>query len=214
LRCSLFCHAFATGELLRNQTNYQADRINGYFLTVAQRYENLLIFNFTDTNEQPRSVVEDALRESQAFVQAARAEAEQQRQRFLEVLTQMPAYIAVYQGPDHIKRLLENGGASITLSSEPGIGTTFTVTFGAQGTPACQKFLNVKCAIEHSLVYQSGLPIIPAVQTGFFTALWVSLATAAACLVEQAPCIANAPAAIGGAFCDLDTCEQEYHTTS
>ncbi|UOQ74108.1 PAS domain-containing sensor histidine kinase [Hymenobacter cellulosilyticus] len=42
------------------------------------------------------------LRTSQAAEQAAHAVAEQQRQRFHEVLTQMPAYIAVYQGPDHI----------------------------------------------------------------------------------------------------------------
>jgi signal transduction histidine kinase len=30
-----------------------------------------------------------------------------------------------------IKRLIENGGATITISSEPNVGTTFTVTFRA-----------------------------------------------------------------------------------
>ncbi|WP_139926213.1 PAS domain-containing protein [Hymenobacter sp. DG01] len=45
---------------------------------------------------------ERQLRESVAAEQVAHAVAEQQRQRFREVLTQMPAYIAVYQGPDHI----------------------------------------------------------------------------------------------------------------
>ncbi|RZK27662.1 MAG: ATP-binding protein, partial [Hymenobacter sp.] len=30
-----------------------------------------------------------------------------------------------------IKRLIENGGATISVSSEPGVGTTFTVTFRA-----------------------------------------------------------------------------------
>lgn len=97
-----YCEAFTTGEVQRNQTSYRADGGNGYFLTAAQRYENVLIVNFSGTNEQSRSVVEEALRESLAAEQGARAEAAQQRQRFREVLTQMPAYIAVYQGPDHI----------------------------------------------------------------------------------------------------------------
>jgi signal transduction histidine kinase len=30
-----------------------------------------------------------------------------------------------------IKRLIENGGATIAVSSEPGVGTTFAVTFRA-----------------------------------------------------------------------------------
>ncbi|ALW86880.1 hypothetical protein AUC43_18430 [Hymenobacter sedentarius] len=44
---------------------------------------------------------EQQLHESQAAEQAARAEAEAQRQRFHEVLMQLPAYVAVYHGPDH-----------------------------------------------------------------------------------------------------------------
>ena len=96
------CRAFETGEPGRNQTNYQADGLDGYFLLVAQRYENVLVVNFTDTNDQPRTAVEVALRESRAAEQAARAEAEQQRQRFHEVLMQLPAYVAVYHGPSHV----------------------------------------------------------------------------------------------------------------
>jgi signal transduction histidine kinase len=42
------------------------------------------------------------LRESQAAEQAARRDAEAHRQRFQEVLMQLPAYVAVYQGPDHV----------------------------------------------------------------------------------------------------------------
>lgn len=60
------CQAFATGEPQRNQTTYQADGLDGYFLLVAQRYQDLLLVNFTDTNDQPRTPVEQALRESQA----------------------------------------------------------------------------------------------------------------------------------------------------
>ena len=93
------CQAFETNEPRRNQTNYQADGLDGYFLLVAQRYEDLLVVNFTDTNEQPRSATEKALRESQAREQAARAEAERQRGELERVFEQAPLAIAVYRGP-------------------------------------------------------------------------------------------------------------------
>ena len=93
------CQAFETNESQRNQTNYQADGLDGYFLLVAQRYEDLLVVNFTDTNEQPRSAAEGALRESQAREQAARAEAERQRGELERVFEQAPLAIAVYRGP-------------------------------------------------------------------------------------------------------------------
>jgi signal transduction histidine kinase len=156
---ALFCHAFSTGELLRNQTNYQADRIDGYFLTVAQRYENLLIVNFTDTNEQPRSVVEDALRESQAFEQAARAEAEQQRQRFLEVLTQMPAYIAVYQGPDHIYQFVNPAYQSL-FPHRSFLGRPFR-----EGIPESVE-LGVVALFDQ--VYRTGEPVYLGEMEGWF----------------------------------------------
>ncbi len=96
------CRAFETGELQRHQTNYQADGLDGYFLLVAQRYDNVLVVNFTDTNDQPRSPVEQALRESQAREQAALAEAEQQRQHLHHVLAQAPAMICIFDGPQHV----------------------------------------------------------------------------------------------------------------
>ncbi len=96
------CLAFETGELQRNQTNYQADGLDGYFLLVAQRCENLLVVNFTDTNDQPRSPVEKALRESQAREQAALAEAERQQQQLHHVLEQAPAMICIFNGPRHV----------------------------------------------------------------------------------------------------------------
>ncbi|GAA4389070.1 PAS domain-containing sensor histidine kinase [Hymenobacter koreensis] len=47
-------------------------------------------------------LAERQLRDSQAGEQLARADAETQRQRFYDVLMQLPAYIAVYHGPEHI----------------------------------------------------------------------------------------------------------------
>lgn len=95
------CQAFVTRETRRNQTNYQADGLDGYFLLVAQRYKNLLVINFTDSNDRPRSAVEQALRESQALAQAAQAEAERQRGELERVFEQAPAAIAVYRGPKY-----------------------------------------------------------------------------------------------------------------
>ncbi|WP_426061488.1 PAS domain-containing protein [Hymenobacter sp. B1770] len=46
-------------------------------------------------------LAERQLRESQAAEQAARADADALRQRFHEALQRLPAYVAVYQGPDH-----------------------------------------------------------------------------------------------------------------
>ncbi|RZK32862.1 MAG: hypothetical protein EOO57_14540, partial [Hymenobacter sp.] len=93
---------FETGEQLTYQTNYQADGLDNFFKFSARRSGAHLLVSFTDTGDEDRGAVEEALRKSQAAEQAARAEAEQQRQRFQEVLTQVPAYIAVYQGPNHI----------------------------------------------------------------------------------------------------------------
>ena len=86
------CQALLTGEEQRNQTYYQADGLDGYFLLVAQRYEDLLVVNFTDTHEWPRTAAEDALRASQAREQAAHRELER-------VFEQAPMAIAVYRGP-------------------------------------------------------------------------------------------------------------------
>ncbi|MDF7815416.1 PAS domain-containing sensor histidine kinase [Hymenobacter sp. YC55] len=58
--------------------------------------------SFTDTAGYDRIPVEIALRASQAAEKAARADAEAQRQRFYEVLMQLPASVAVYHGPEHV----------------------------------------------------------------------------------------------------------------
>jgi len=102
-----FCAAaFLSGQTERHQANYQHDGLDGFFFLVARRSGERLVVSFTDTNDQPRSAVEEALRHSQAREQAARAEAEAQRQRLYNVLMQLPAQIAVYQGPNHIYQLV------------------------------------------------------------------------------------------------------------
>ena len=97
-----YARTFGTAEPATFGFNYQADGFDNYFSLAAQRCGEVLVVSFTDTHDEPRTAVEEALRESQAAERHARAEAEQQRQRFREVLLQLPAYVAVYYGPDHI----------------------------------------------------------------------------------------------------------------
>ncbi|WP_324680067.1 PAS domain-containing protein [Hymenobacter sp. GOD-10R] len=93
---------FETGELLTYEVNYQEDGLDNYFRFSARRSGERLLVSFTDTTEQPRTAVEVALRASQAAERAAGADAEAQRQRFYEVLMQLPAQVATYHGPDHV----------------------------------------------------------------------------------------------------------------
>ncbi|GAA4496916.1 hypothetical protein GCM10023172_11050 [Hymenobacter ginsengisoli] len=96
---------FLSGQLARHEFNYQHDGLDGYFHLTAQRQGQRLVVSFTDTNDQSRSAVEEALRASQGREQAARAEAEVQRQRLLDLITQAPALIALLEGPTHIFEL-------------------------------------------------------------------------------------------------------------
>jgi signal transduction histidine kinase len=153
------CRAFETGETQRNETNYQADGLDGYFVLVAQRHQHVLVVNFTDTNEQPRSAVEVALRESQAAERQAYAEAEQQRQRFREVLTQMPAYIAVYQSPDHIYQFV-NPAYQRLFPHRSFLGLPFR-----EGTPEAVE-LGVVALFDQ--VYQTGEPVYLREMEGWF----------------------------------------------
>ena len=93
---------FLSGQPGDYAVNYPYEELNNFFLLTARRSGELLVVGFTDTAAQERSQVEQALRESQAREQAARAEAEVQRQRFYDVLVQLPAQVATYHGPNHV----------------------------------------------------------------------------------------------------------------
>lgn len=71
--------AFATDEPLAYEVNYQADGLDNYLRFQARRSGEQLLVSFTDTSDQPRSAVEEALRASQQGEQLTRAEAEAQR---------------------------------------------------------------------------------------------------------------------------------------
>ena len=93
---------FLTGESGRYEANYQYDGLDNYFLLSAQRSADLLLVSFTDTASQPRTAVEDALRISQAQVQAAHLAADTQRQQLYQTFQEAPAMICVLDGPQHV----------------------------------------------------------------------------------------------------------------
>lgn len=102
---------------------------------------------------------ERQLRESQAAEQDARAVAEQQRQRFQEVLTQIPAYIAVYQGPDHIYQFVNPAYQSL-FPHRSFLGRPFR-----EGTPEAVE-LGVVALFDQ--VYRTGEPVYLWEMEGWF----------------------------------------------
>ena len=92
---------YLAGATTVHEVNYQADGLDNYFRLAARRSGDLLVVSFTDTSDQDRSTVEQALRQSQARVQAARAAAEHQRNELRDLVAQAPMAVAVYRGPRH-----------------------------------------------------------------------------------------------------------------
>jgi signal transduction histidine kinase len=98
--------AYLSGQVSTYEVPYEGDGIDTFFRLVAQRSGELLMVNFTDMADLPRTAVETALRESKACEQLAHAQAEQQRQRLYQILMQLPANINLLQGPDHVFELV------------------------------------------------------------------------------------------------------------
>jgi PAS domain-containing protein len=97
---AFYVAAFASEQATRHEANYQHDGLDGFFHLVARRYGKLLLVSFTDTNDQPRSAVEAALRESQAREQQVLAEAERQRAELHRVVAQAPVAMGLLRGPN------------------------------------------------------------------------------------------------------------------
>jgi two-component system, sensor histidine kinase len=94
--------AYLSGEEARRQNNYQHDGLDGYYLLVARRQGDVLVVNFTDTNDQVRSTIVQELRASQARELTARAETELQRRQLEQMMHDAPAMICVFDGPQHV----------------------------------------------------------------------------------------------------------------
>jgi PAS domain S-box-containing protein len=94
--------AFLSGRTEQRENNYQHDDLDGYYLLVARRQGSVLMVSFTDTNDQPRTATEQALRASQARELEARAGAEREREQLELLLHAAPAMICVFEGPQHV----------------------------------------------------------------------------------------------------------------
>jgi signal transduction histidine kinase len=114
-------HTFVSGQPGRHQFNYQHDGLDGYFQLAAQRQGPVLVVSFTDTNDQPRTAAEEALRASQAREQAARQEAERQRQQLYNMFEQAPAMICIFDGPAHTFQFV-NPPYQALVGSRPLVG--------------------------------------------------------------------------------------------
>lgn len=98
--------SYLSGERGRYDINYSYDGLDNYFNLSAKRSGSVLVVNFTDTAEQERSKVEKELRESQAREIKARAEINLERQQLYSILMQAPALICIFEGPDHVFKLV------------------------------------------------------------------------------------------------------------
>lgn len=113
--------AFLSGQVERRQNNYQHDGLDGYYLLVAQRQGEVLVVNFTDTNDQARTGMVQALRASQARELAARNETELQRRQLEQMLHDAPAMICVFDGPQHVFQFL-NPAYQALVGQRPLLG--------------------------------------------------------------------------------------------
>lgn len=100
------------------QFYYDADGFDSYFRVKAQRLGPGLLVVFTDTRDEARSQVEQALHESQRREQAARAEAERERAQLYALLTQAPVAIGLFTG-DELRVSAINPRMANVLGYEP-----------------------------------------------------------------------------------------------
>ncbi|MBH8558888.1 PAS domain-containing protein [Hymenobacter negativus] len=95
-----YCEVLASGQPGHREFNYQLDGFDDYYRLAARRVGAGLLVSFTDTSDEERTPVEQALRESQAREQAALALAELERTRLEELLAQAPVAIGLFEGPE------------------------------------------------------------------------------------------------------------------
>ncbi|UOE33685.1 PAS domain-containing protein [Hymenobacter monticola] len=98
---AFYCRVFETNTPDQLALHYLADQQDTVLQVAAQRHGGQLVASFMDAATGPRTAVETALRESRAREQAARAEAEAERNRLQQVLERMSANVALLSGPEH-----------------------------------------------------------------------------------------------------------------
>ena len=102
---AFYREAFVAGEARRAEFNYQHDGLDNYFHLAARRVGQQLLVSFTDTSEQPRTAVEQALRESQAREQAAHAEAMRRQELLRQLFEHSSMPLALLRGEGYVVEL-------------------------------------------------------------------------------------------------------------
>lgn len=97
---AFYCDAFAGSGTHQRQFDYRYEDLDGYYYLSARRHGPLLLVSFTDTNDMPRTAVEEALRQSQQAEQRARTTAETERNLLQAIITQATVAIGLFQGPE------------------------------------------------------------------------------------------------------------------
>ncbi|MDB5267646.1 MAG: hypothetical protein JWP58_686 [Hymenobacter sp.] len=95
-----FRDTLASGQPAHRNFNYQRDGFDAYYRLAVRRVGPGLLVSFSDTADEVRTPVEQALRERQAHEQSALAQAELERTRLQELFTQAPVAIGLFEGPE------------------------------------------------------------------------------------------------------------------
>ncbi|RPD45717.1 PAS domain-containing sensor histidine kinase [Hymenobacter sediminis] len=103
------CEAYNSSEPRHFEMNYQGPSHDTYCRVNGQRVGQQLLVSFSFSQEQDRSVVEEALRQSQARERAARAQAEAQRAELTTIFEQAPAGICILAGPELVFEFVNPG---------------------------------------------------------------------------------------------------------
>lgn len=97
---AFYSHVYTTNEAGTYDFTYRADDEDSFYLVAARRSGDLLVVSLTNSANQERPAVEQALRASQAREQAARQQAERERNLLEAILAQAPVAIGLFSGPE------------------------------------------------------------------------------------------------------------------
>jgi PAS domain S-box-containing protein len=93
---------FTSGQPGTFDFTYESDEADSFYLVAAQRSNDLLVVSLTNSAQQERPAVEQALRASRAREQAARQTAERERSLLEAILAQAPVAIGLFRGPEQV----------------------------------------------------------------------------------------------------------------
>ncbi|SMB81449.1 PAS/PAC sensor signal transduction histidine kinase [Hymenobacter roseosalivarius DSM 11622] len=159
--------AFVSGEPRHYDVNYQADGSDNYCRLAARRSGEGLLVSFTDTADQPRGPVEEALRRAQAAERAARADAEEQRAALARAFEQAPVPIAILRGPEFVVELANPSlGALWGRPVAPALGRPLFEALPDLGGQGLEELLTTALRTGESVAFQERPTVLDRAQAG------------------------------------------------